>query len=175
MILSRKSVERNPDNLNQAEKNQLQSRGWRDRRLGEYPPVAQDCRPGDYQNNLSRGTISYDLIWRNYSFHNVIIPSGTVVKNCNFTQSRPKTLCITVVGGNVLKFISCNLGNVDIEPNWEIVGCNTCQFWIVEKEELDEKGVLVKSEDNQFIVNHSSKFNSSVHLPPPNVIFSRSF
>lgn len=87
----------------------------------------------DYVDDYHRGTVSFvtdmgnkfnpaALKMRNYSFHNVIIPDGTEVANCNFTQKEPHTHAIT---GKNLKFKECNLCNVEIDPSWIMEGCLT--------------------------------------------------
>ena len=71
----------------------------------------------DYIDEFNRGTLSFNtstgnkfnpeaLKMRNYSFHKVVIPDGTTIKGCNFTQKEPHTVAIS---GQNLTFVECNL------------------------------------------------------------------
>jgi len=168
------------DFLTSTEKQQLDSRGWRDRRIGEYPPVAKDCRPADYTQDLSRGTLEYNVAWRNYSFHKINISAGTVIRRCNFSQAIPNTECIVVLGlPPVLTFIDCNLCNVKTKPEWILQNCLTVQSWIISVQQniIDETGKIVGQETiekRQFIAQSSDEL-PQILTPPPNVITSRTF
>lgn len=106
--------------------------GYRERRENEFPPVAKEVRPIDYVHEMARGTIEYNEKWKNYSFHNVIIPDKTVLRDCNFSQAIPKTDCII---GNNLEFIDCNMTNVLIDPTWKTTFCNNSQVWFKNDED----------------------------------------
>lgn len=122
--------------LSQAEEAQLRTRGWRDRRSGEFdPPVASTSRPGDYISDIKRGTVEFHPKWRNYSYHTVKIPDGTVLDGevmggCNLTQISPVTDAIDRSSGfgHNLTFRGCNLVNVKVYPDWIIENCNTAQI-----------------------------------------------
>jgi len=86
----------------------------------------------DYKNDYDRGTVEYTPKCRNYSFHKVIIPDGTVVRESNFTQKEPHTQAIQ---GKNLVFESCNLVNVQADPTWIITGSNNCQIKRIKKSE----------------------------------------
>lgn len=120
-----------------AEELQLATRGWRDRRLGEYdPPVAVLTRPADYVSSTRRGTLEYHARWRNYSWHRIQVPNGTVIdcrEGGNFTQLVPNTEAFDRtpgVWGHNLTFIECNLTNVKTYPDWTLQHCNTAQVWM---------------------------------------------
>ena len=149
------------------EAGQLQARGWRDRRVDEWPPVCADCRPADYAHDLDRGTVAYLPEWRNYSFHRVRIPAQTVIRECNFTQAVPNTTAITVLGAPFrVTFIDCNLGNVRVHPDWILEGCNTVQSWIV----VDAEG----NEDRQWIARHPDDLPPVV-IAPATAVTRRDF
>jgi len=88
----------------------------------------------DYKNDFDRGTVEYTPKCRNYSFHKVIIPDGTTVRNANFTQKEPHTPAIQ---GKNLAFIDCNLINIEIDPTWIMQGSNNCQIKRIKKSEKD--------------------------------------
>ncbi len=79
----------------------------------------------DYKNDFDRGTVEYNFQSKNYSFHKVVIPNGTIIKEANFTQKEPHTDCIA---GKNLTFIECNLVNVELDPTWTVIDCNTAQI-----------------------------------------------
>src|SRR3990167_9167589 len=83
--------------------------------------------PVDYKDELDRGTVDYDPKWQNYSYHKVKIPSGTVVKDCNFAQKFKNTNCITITRGTDVTFIGFNLVNVVVDSKWILQGCNNTQ------------------------------------------------
>ena len=92
----------------------------------------------DYQNDFDRGTVDYTPRCRNYSFHKVVIPDGTIVRESNFFQKEPHSNAIT---GKNLTFIGCNLINVEKDATWIIQDSNTCQIKRVKKsEEVLENG-----------------------------------
>lgn len=110
----------------------------------------------DYKNDFERGTVEYNPKCRNYSFHKVIIPDGTVVRDTNFTQKEPHSQAIQ---GKNLTFIDCNLVNVEKDPTWIIQGSNNCQIKRIKKSEEDlaggSKKIIishqVEGEDRKFI------------------------
>ena len=174
-----KRTETDENKWTQEEKDELASKGFRSRRLEEFPPVCDKIRPSDYDNDLRRGTIEFDIAWRNYSYHKVVIQDGTVVRGCNFSQIEPKTDCI--IGEN-LTFIDCNLVNVDIKPSWTVQGCNTSQIWRVEEEfselvTIDGNQVELKSTivTNEYISDHPSKVNKLTLIKPDKAITERVF
>jgi len=85
----------------------------------------------DYVDDKHRGTLLFNeekgnpfapkkLKMRNYSFHKVIIPDGTVIEGVNFTQAEPHTAAIE---GKNLTFRQCNLKNVEIDKSWKLEDC----------------------------------------------------
>ena len=134
--------------LSEKEESDLLTRGFRARRTGEFkPPVGKTFRPDDYANATKRGTVEYNPSWRNYSYHTVQIPDGTVLDGevfggCNFSQIAPVTDALDRspgVGHN-LTFRNCNLVNVKVYPDWIIENCNTAQ--------IDRIGTLANDEDS---------------------------
>ena len=97
----------------------------------------------DYVNDYDKGTVEYHPKCKNYSFHRVVIPDGTTLENCNFTQKIPHTISIQ---GKNLNFIMCNLINVELDPTWTVVGCNKCQIKKIEKsvEDVNIDGQVMK-------------------------------
>lgn len=91
---------------------------------GQEIPVSENIRPVDYESEVKRGTLNYSPDWKNYSFHDVVIPDGTEVRDCNFAQHQANTDCIT---GENLIFIDCNLVNVKLHGSWTLLGCNNTQ------------------------------------------------
>lgn len=122
--------------LTQKEEGQLLDRGWRDRRSQEpLVPVTRTVRPADYVSDVQRGTIDLIPRWRNYSYHTVRAPDGTmfdgnVMGGCNFTQIAPATDAFdrSPGFGHDLRFRDCNLVNVKTYPDWMIEGGNTAQI-----------------------------------------------
>lgn len=90
----------------------------------------------DYVGDYDRGTVEYTTRCRNYSFHKVIVPDGTTIKESNFTQRGMGTQAII---GKSLTFIGCNLVNNVIDQSWTLVDCNDCQvdFEAREKEKAE--------------------------------------
>jgi hypothetical protein len=88
----------------------------------------------DYKNDYDRGTVEYTPKCRNYAFHKVVIPDGTVVQNSNFTQKEPDT---DAISGNNLVFIDCNLVNIKMHEDWVNQGGNNCQIKRIKKSEED--------------------------------------
>lgn len=160
-------IERNRARLTATERTQLDTRGWRDRHPDEYPPVAADCRPADYAHDLDRGTLDYSTDWKNYSFHKVRIPAGTVIVGANFTQTQPDTAAITVIGvPSTVAFIDCNLGNVRLHPAWALKDCNTAQSWII--------GDIEGNEERQWIARHPDDLPAMV-VKPAKAVTMRGF
>jgi len=56
-----------------------------------------------------------------------VVPDGTHFEMSNFTQLAP-VLGRDVVTGKNLVFEKCNLCNVKIEPDWEVIDCNNTFF-----------------------------------------------
>lgn len=166
-------IEHNLAKLTKAERDQLTARGWRNRRLKEWPPVAADVRPSNYIHDLDRGTIEYDATWGNYSYHKVQVPSGTIISGGNFSQLSPRTEAIIVVGlPDVVTFIRCNLTNIKIHSGWIIQKCNTSQSWLVQEDDPEESAA--KIEVRQWIAAHPDDL-PGILTPPLNVIISRGF
>ncbi|MBU2052447.1 hypothetical protein KKH13_04560 [Patescibacteria group bacterium] len=94
-------------------------------------------KKNDYKHDYDRGTVEHTIKCRNYSFHKVVIPDGSVIREKNFTQVNPDT---DAISGKNITFIECNLVNVKIDPTWIIQSCNTCQVKTVVKERVDEDG-----------------------------------
>ena len=128
-------AEKGRPSLNSRELSDLSDRGYIDRRTGTFdPPVSSLWRPADYVSDVKRGTIEYDPKWRNYSYHKVLIPDGTVIDGevlgaCNFVQIAPDTdAIIRAFGfGHDLTFKDCNLSNVRTYDDWTLISCNTTQ------------------------------------------------
>ncbi len=88
----------------------------------------------DYKDDYDRGTVNYTSACRNYSFHKVVIPDSTTIKEANFTQRIKRQ----AIEGKNLRFEECNLVNNIIDPTWILVSCNTTEvdFAAREAEEL---------------------------------------
>jgi len=99
--------------------------------------IAVKPSKNDYTDDKHRGTVEYTPNCRNYSFHKVIIPDGTIIREANFTQ---RDIDTDAIQGEDLNFIECNLVNVLINPSWKLESCNTCQvdFAKMEAEELKQ-------------------------------------
>lgn len=140
-----------------------------DRKPGQWPPVTAKYQPNDYVDDLDRGTVEYDPIWTNYSFHKVTIPAGTVIRDCNFAQTVPLTNAIIVRGERSVTFFNCNLGNVALNPLMQISDCNTVQSWV---KEPVVNGDRVQT--REFITDHPFWLHDVVPVPPPDAILTRS-
>ena len=77
----------------------------------------------DYEGDFDRGTVEYTPNCHNYSYHKVVMPDGTTIRETNFTQ---RTKWQAIEGKNLI-FESCNLVNVEIDPTWILKGCNTSE------------------------------------------------
>lgn len=157
-----------------AERAELDLKGWRSRRAGEWPPVCNLIRPVDYEHDLDRGTLDYDPAWRNYSFHKVLIPARTIVRNCNLSQAVPNTICIMAPLLAVITFVECNLCNVRLRAAWVLQGCCTVQSWIVARTATDASGKDVVIEDREWIAAHPGDL-PAILTPPANAVTSRGF
>ena len=143
-------------------------------------PVTATDKPEDYEHDYKRGTVDFDSKWRNYCYHIVIIPDGTVVKACNFSQIEPKVDCIK---GNNLTFEDCNLVNVEINPAWKLINCNTSQHWTVEEDIVKEipndfggtTQVVRKKEVVKVVGKHSKDFNKEDLIKPQKAITEKPF
>lgn len=89
----------------------------------------------DYKHDFDRGSVEHNPKCKNYSFHKIVIPDGTVIRDSNFTQKDPHTQAIE---GKNLHFISCNLVNVELDPSWVVEDCNTCQIQSVITKQTDK-------------------------------------
>jgi len=87
----------------------------------------------DYVDDYNRGTVKYSEKEGNYSYQKVIIPEGTNVTGKNFSQKNPHTESIS---GKNLKFVSCNLANVELDTSWIVEDSLTIQ---IKYEEVTEK------------------------------------
>ena len=165
--------EKGAPGLTVAEEAQLTSRGWRDRRDGEWrPPVGSTFRPADYQNPRHRGTVKLDVgKWRNYSWHLVKAPNGTVIdcgdRGCNFTQIAPQTevfLRTTGFGHNLTFTGRVNLVNVKIHPDWNFINFkgNTAQIDRVGTIDPDGKPQIT---ENVYVANHPDNIPAGRTLP----------
>jgi hypothetical protein len=98
--------------------------------------VHKEVRPvkNDYQNDFDRGTVAWTSKARNYSFHKIVIPDGTTIRDTNFSQKEPHTVAIE---GENLTFENCNMVNNVIRPSWTLIGCNACQIKRVIKKQED--------------------------------------
>lgn len=117
--------------LSEKEISDLLTRGYRDRRVGEFnPPVTKTSRPADYINPVDRGTIEFSSEWKNYSFHKIKVPDGIGLRDMNFTQISPDTDAFdrTLGFGHNLEFVECNLANVRVYDDWTVNGCFTAQI-----------------------------------------------
>lgn len=110
----------------------------------------------------------FDPLVKNYSFQQVEIPAGTVVEKCNFAQLLPGTECISTDGLITLK--NCNLLNVKLKPEWEIIECLTTQAWLISV--ILEDGTVTT--DRQFICTHSSDLIGD-EVAPDNAILVMDF
>lgn len=157
-----KLVDQDITKWSEPEKVEYQQKGFRSLRADELPQVTSKVRPSDYVHDLDRGTVDYKKEWYNYSYHTVIVPTGSTIIECNFAQCVPNTEAI--IGDN-LTLIDCNLVNVKINPTWIVKGCLTVQSWVV-----DDNG----TDDRLFICDHPSKLTGS-EQEPLNVIKTRNF
>ncbi len=162
-------TELNPVKWTLAERQQFLEKGFRPRRMNEFPCSAL-VRPVDYAHDLARGEIEWMPGWRNYSLHSVTIPDGTTITECNFSQCRPGTAAIK---GKSLKFVGCNLTNNTLDPTWALEACNTAQAWLVSIDGVDGQGKPTKFEKRQYICSHPSKLKAE--LPPVNAVLKRDF
>jgi hypothetical protein len=106
----------------------------------EHLLIMKNFRPlkNDYVNNYSRGTVEFagqENNGANYSFHKVVIPDGSVIKDSNFIQRVPGT---DVIKGKNLIFEDCNLVNVKVDPSWTLIQSNNTY---VKKEYLSEENL----------------------------------
>lgn len=165
-------VELDRAKLTPAERVQLDTRGWRDRRPLETPICSSKARPFDYDNDFDRGTIDWFPGWKNYSFHKVRIPPGTTIRDSNFAQIVPRTVAITIIGSpGTVTFIDCNLIDVRLNPMWTLIDCNTVQSWLITGTD-PETGE--PTEERQWIARHEDDL--PVTLPTPaNALTKRSF
>ena len=153
-----------------AEQQEFLSKGFRTRR-----PDEQLClrvvRPADYDNDLKRGTVEYMADWKNYAMHNVVIPDGTELRNCNFMQAIPNTAAIT---GLNLRFMDCNLVNCALDPSWVLERCNTAQAWVVDEPAISPLGERITRQRTQYICAHPSELKGD-EVPPETVALRREF
>jgi hypothetical protein len=107
--------------------------------------IHKELKPArnDYQHDFDRGSVHHTHKCRNFSFHKVIIPDGTVIREANFTQKDAHTVAIE---GKNLTFIDCNLVNVEIDPSWTVQGCNTAQIKRVVTKQTDKEDGITELE-----------------------------
>lgn len=159
--------------LTPQEEAHLTNRGWRNRRDGEFdPPVSKFARPADYESEVKRGTVEFDpgpARWRNYSYHTVKVPDGTVFDGdvdggCNFTQIAPDTDAFvrTENFGHNLTFRNCNLVNVRVYDDWTIENSNTSQIDRIGT--VDEEG-NIDIVDSIVLGNSSKQVNKNRNKP----------
>jgi hypothetical protein len=98
----------------------------------------------DYLDKYSRGTVKFDEKHRNYSFSKVVVPDGTIIKECNFTQRTPNTLAIT---GKNLVFIGCNLTNNVIDKSWDVTTSAYGEIDFAKQEAVEAMAKGVVQED----------------------------
>ena len=89
----------------------------------------------DYKDDYDRGSVEHTPKCRNYSYHKIVIPDGTTIRDTNFTQRKPNTQAIS---GKNLIFIDCNLVNNVIDPSWNVSGCNCSQIDIEAREAAEK-------------------------------------
>ena len=156
--------------LTSTEETQLVERGWRDRRSQEpLVPVTSRVRPADYVNDVHRGTIDLIPKWRNYSYHVVKVPDGTlfdgsVMGGCNFTQIAPATDAFdrSPGFGHDLHFRHCNLTNVKLYLDWSVQSCNTTQ---VDRVGGFDRDGAVKITDSVVLGNDAALVDSNRQKP----------
>lgn len=139
-----------------------------ERKPGQWPPVTGQYQPKDYEDDLNRGTVEYDPAWKNYSFHKVTISGGTVVRDCNFSQTTPLTKAFTIVGPGKVSFVDCNLTNVAIDSLIDAKDCNTHQSWVKEPT-LDGEKVQTR----EYLCDHPEKLGGVVPPKPADAITKR--
>lgn len=126
------------------------------------PLVTALKRPPDYSHDLKRGTVAFDPEWKNYSYHTVVIPDGTKVVGCNFSQAVPRT---DAIQGKNLTFVDCNHVNCLLDPSWTIINPMTVQNWLVAMPDGTEK--------RQFAASHPDQARNAV--APANAVMAREF
>lgn len=160
--------------LTDEDRNDLLTRGWRKRRPGEFkPPVSDIHRPFDYAGEFHRGSVEYDIKWSNYSFHKVIVPSRTTIKNANFAQIAPNTEVFDRtpgIYGHNLTFINCNLTNVKTYPDWELIDSSNGQADFIEEDMVDLEGKIVGKNRSPVYVAQSSRDVPTNRVKPPKVL-----
>ncbi len=99
----------------------------------------------DSVDDVHRGTVKFNFEkgkdkWgrqaykmRNYSWHKVKIPNGSMIEGVNFKQYDPHT---DAIEGENLTFIDCNMVNVEKHASWIYVG----SYEVHVKKELEEHG-----------------------------------
>jgi len=103
----------------------------------------------DYMNAVDRGTIKFDVTLHNYSYHKVMIPDGTIVKDCNFSQVNPHTVAVS---GKDLTFENCNLNNVEIDASWRLIHSSNAQLkkvLVSQTEAADGNVIIVYSNQKE--------------------------
>ncbi len=108
----------------------------------------------DYIDNYDRGTVLFNSIKglnsygrevfeaSNYSYHKILIPNGTTIKDVNFSQKNYDT---DAIEGEDLIFEHCNLVNILIHPSWVLISCNTTQ----KKEEIIANELVTYNRDSE--------------------------
>lgn len=108
---------------------QFQQRGWRDRRVGEFPPVMATVRPADYVDDFNRGTVEFDAGWKNYCFHQVTFAPGDTPVECNFSQAAPDTPVATPA--TRVAIADCNMTNCAAHAKLDVQRSNRAQAWFI--------------------------------------------
>ena len=116
--------------------------------------IHKELKPlyNDYQHDFNRGTVEYTPNCKNYSFHKIIIPDGTIIKESNFSQKEPHTQAI--IGKN-LTFTKCNLVNIEPDATWIIQDSNNCQIKNIKKSESE----IDSGKQKKVIVSHQVEVN----------------
>ena len=131
------------------------------RQPGQWPPVTALWQPADYVDDLKRGTVEYSPQWRNYAYHAVTVPVGTIIQGANFAQAVPLTEVFTLDRPGTITVVDCNLCNV--KPSTRVLVQNgmTVQSWIV---------LVGGVQDRQFLTGRGENLVGTVLEPPLNVV-----
>ena len=161
--------------LTAQERSQLQTRGWRDRRVDDpiKPPVTALVRPKDWKRPVERGTIDLNLDkWRNYSWHTLEVLNGSTIDcgnhGCNFSQLAVKTEVFDRspgFGHNLVFKGRINLSNVMIYPDWDFTDFygNTAQIDRIGTFNTDGMPEIVES---KYVANHPDNVPGGRVIPP---------
>jgi hypothetical protein len=149
--------------LNETESDQVKTALWNDGLVDEQSKVLKEGRKlifeklkptkNDYKHDFERGTVYFTPTNRNYSYHKVIIPDDTTIKENNFSQRKPDT---DAIQGKNLTFIDCNLVNIKIDASWTLINCNIAKIQRVIKQQIN-LGNETKLEISQQTYNSKTK------------------